>query len=75
MESIKAIIVDDEESARSVLNNLLQRYCPNVIVIDKFSNVEDAVEGINTFEKLSLINDKDVTKEQVGIMINSNKKF
>ena len=33
---------------------------------------QDAVEGINTFEKLSLINDKDVTKEQVGIMINSN---
>jgi len=47
MESIKAIIVDDEESARSVLNNLLQRYCPNVIVVDKFSNVEDAVKGIN----------------------------
>lgn len=44
---IKAIIVDDEESARSVLNNLLQRYCPNVIVVDKFSNVEDAVKGIN----------------------------
>lgn len=33
---------------------------------------QDAVNGINTFEKLSLINSKDVTKEQIGIMIKSN---
>lgn len=50
MEKINAILVDDEESARSILNNLLQRYCPNVVVQSTFENVEEAVEGIKKLQ-------------------------
>ncbi|HTF06039.1 MAG TPA: LytTR family DNA-binding domain-containing protein [Bacteroidia bacterium] len=45
MEKIKAIIVDDEESARDVLENLLRRFCPEVEITNKFSNVMQAVES------------------------------
>lgn len=43
---LKAIIVDDEESARNVLSNLLLRYCPQVEVIETCTNVVSAVEKI-----------------------------
>lgn len=45
MQKIRAIIVDDEESARDVLANLLQRFCPDVEVTAKLSNVPQAVEA------------------------------
>ncbi|OFZ63519.1 MAG: hypothetical protein A3D92_20915 [Bacteroidetes bacterium RIFCSPHIGHO2_02_FULL_44_7] len=45
---MKAILVDDEESARDVLENLLKRFCPNVELLAKCSNVEQAVEAIHT---------------------------
>lgn len=35
MKKIKAIIVDDEESARDVLENLLLRFCPEVTLVAK----------------------------------------
>lgn len=41
-----AIIVDDEESARDVLDNLLHRFCPEVDVIAKCTTLEKAVESI-----------------------------
>lgn len=44
MQKIRAIIVDDEESARDVLENLLRRFCPEVEVVNKFPNVPQAVE-------------------------------
>lgn len=44
MQKIRAIIVDDEESARDVLANLLLRFCPEVEVVNKFPNVPQAVE-------------------------------
>lgn len=47
---IKAIIVDDEESARDVLENLLLRFCPDVTVAGKCSNVSSAVTLIKTVE-------------------------
>lgn len=47
---IKAIIVDDEESARDVLENLLLRFCPEVTVAGKCSNVSSAVTLIKTVE-------------------------
>lgn len=47
MNKIKAILVDDEESARDVLENLLRRFCPDVELVSKCSNVEQAVEKIN----------------------------
>jgi two-component system LytT family response regulator len=46
MNKIKAILVDDEESARDVLENLLRRFCPEIDLLDKCSNVVDAVESI-----------------------------
>lgn len=45
-EEITAILVDDEESARDVLSNLLGNFCPQIKVLDRFTNVEAAVEGI-----------------------------
>lgn len=46
MNKIKAILVDDEESARDVLENLLMRFCPEVSLIAKCENVPQAVELI-----------------------------
>lgn len=45
MQKIRAILVDDEESARDVLENLLRRFCPEVEVLNKFSNIPQAVEA------------------------------
>lgn len=48
MNKIKAILVDDEEGARDVLENLLRRFCPEVELIAKCENVLQAVEVIKT---------------------------
>lgn len=47
VNKIRAILVDDEEGARDVLENLLLRFCPNVELIAKCENVLKAVEVIN----------------------------
>ncbi len=44
---MKAIIIDDEERARTALSSLLFEYCKNVEVIDTCSNVPDGVLAIN----------------------------
>lgn len=49
-QQITAIIVDDEESARSILANLLARFCTQVKVLGSYSNVESAVTGIHTLK-------------------------
>jgi two-component system LytT family response regulator len=46
MNKLKAILVDDEESARDILQNLLQRFCPHVELVAKCENVLQAVEVI-----------------------------
>ena len=46
MTELTAIIVDDEQSARDILANLLARFCPTVKVLGSYSNVPDAVEAI-----------------------------
>jgi two-component system, LytTR family, response regulator len=46
MDKITAVLIDDEESARDVLENLLRRFCPEIELLHKFSNISDAVEGI-----------------------------
>ena len=46
MEKFKAIIVDDEESARDVLSNLIANFCPQIEVINTCINVLEAVEAI-----------------------------
>lgn len=47
---VKAIIIDDEERARRVLENFLLDYCEGVEVVAKCSNVPDAVLAINKLE-------------------------
>lgn len=50
MTTIKAILVDDEESARDVLENLVVRFCPEIELLGKFNNVLDAVEAIRSLK-------------------------
>ena len=45
-EKLTCIIVDDEESARDVLSNLIIRFCPQVSIITVCKNVLEAVETI-----------------------------
>lgn len=47
MNTLKAIIVDDESSARDVLSNLLLRFCPHVEVLATCENVQQAVHKIH----------------------------
>lgn len=54
MNKVRAILVDDEEGARDVLQNLLLRFCPEVELIAKCENVTKAVEVINK-EKPDLV--------------------
>ena len=54
MNKLRAILVDDEESARDVLQNLLLRFCPEVDLIGKCENVLAAVELIKK-EKPDLV--------------------
>jgi Response regulator of the LytR/AlgR family len=46
MKLIKAIIVDDELHCRKALNNLLERYCPQVQVQAICNNGEEALSSI-----------------------------
>lgn len=45
-EIFNAILVDDEESARNILSNLLLNFCPQINIVDKCEDVEQAVESI-----------------------------
>lgn len=45
-EKITAIIVDDEEKARNILQLLLDEYCPQVSVLSHCKNVPEAVLAI-----------------------------
>lgn len=46
MQKIRAILVDDEESARDVLQNLLLRFCPEVELLDRCADMPQAVASI-----------------------------
>lgn len=47
MSKIKAILIDDEESARDVLENLLLKFCPEVELLHKCENLTQGIELIN----------------------------
>lgn len=47
MNSVKAIIIDDEERARSTLKKLLTDYCPGVEVVQECAGVPEGVLAIN----------------------------
>lgn len=44
--SIRAIIIDDEQSACNILSQLLTRFCSDIIIIDILNNVETGVRSI-----------------------------
>lgn len=50
MKTIKAIIVDDEENARLILNNFIREFCPSVAIIAQAEDVKSAVKLINKNE-------------------------
>ncbi|MDP2176290.1 MAG: LytTR family DNA-binding domain-containing protein [Bacteroidota bacterium] len=50
MNAIKAILIDDEESARDVLENLLTRFCPHVQILAKCHDIPSAVPLINNLQ-------------------------
>ena len=43
MTKIKAILIDDEESARNVLTNLLERSSSKIKIITTCNNLEEGV--------------------------------
>lgn len=45
-----AILVDDEQSARNILSNLLLNFCPQINIVDKCEDVEQAVESIKKYK-------------------------
>jgi two-component system LytT family response regulator len=45
-KTFNAILVDDEDSARNILSNLLLNFCPQINIVDKCEDVEQAVESI-----------------------------
>lgn len=45
-QKLRAILADDEESARDVLENLLSRFCPQVELLAKCKNITEAVAAI-----------------------------
>lgn len=47
MNPITAILVDDEESARDVLEHLLLRFCPDIKLLAKCQNIPEAVDTIH----------------------------
>jgi len=46
MQTIKAIIIEDEERSRIVLQNLLETYCPEVEVVGEADSVISAVKTV-----------------------------
>lgn len=43
---VKAVIIDDEKKARLALVNLLERYCPNVIISGEAEGVQSGIKKI-----------------------------
>lgn len=50
MAEIKAIIIDDEQSARNVLSNLLKRASTNVTILDSCNNLESGIQKIKELQ-------------------------
>lgn len=53
-QTYRAILVDDEASARDILTDLLSRFCPEINLIGAFDNLPEAVEFIKQ-EKPELV--------------------
>ncbi|WP_204346880.1 LytR/AlgR family response regulator transcription factor [Psychroserpens algicola] len=47
---LKSIIVEDEETSRTILKNYIAKYCPNVEVLGEAANIEEALVLIRNTE-------------------------
>ena len=47
MNTVSALIIDDEEHNRNVLHTLLEKYCPLINIVGEAFDVDDAYEKIN----------------------------
>lgn len=47
---MKAVIVEDEERSRIVMQNLLETYCPEVEVVDTADSVNAALKALRTHQ-------------------------
>ncbi|TVZ56778.1 LytTR family two component transcriptional regulator [Lutibacter sp. Hel_I_33_5] len=47
---LKAIIVEDEQIGREILQNYIGKYCPNVQLLGEASNIEEAYKLIEKYE-------------------------
>lgn len=50
MKKIRAIIVDDEKASRDSLRHYLQKYCPDVDVVQECANIQEAGEAISAHQ-------------------------
>lgn len=48
MKTLNAIIIDDEQDSREILQNYITKYCDHVSVIGLCSNI---IEGYESIEK------------------------
>lgn len=47
MNTVSALIIDDEEHNRNVLHTLLEKYCPLINIVGEAFDVDDVYEKIN----------------------------
>lgn len=47
MNTLSALIIDDEEQARYALQTFLKEYCPDVAILGEETNVPDEIKAIN----------------------------
>ncbi len=59
-KNITALIVDDEEKARNILQLLLHEHCPGIQVLAQCKNVPDAVAAINQHQPQLVFLDVDM---------------
>ncbi|MEM6829757.1 MAG: LytTR family DNA-binding domain-containing protein [Bacteroidota bacterium] len=50
MKKISALLVDDEEKALKTLRLLIEKYCPEVEIVDQVENIDDAYQSIIKYD-------------------------
>ncbi|HSF88595.1 MAG TPA: LytTR family DNA-binding domain-containing protein [Saprospiraceae bacterium] len=50
MKTFKAVIIEDEERSAIVLQNLLETYCPEVLVVGQAKSVQEGIKAVNTLQ-------------------------
>jgi two-component system LytT family response regulator len=63
MKKIAAVIIDDENRSREMLQNLIAQYCSNVDVLTTADSVTSGIEAINKFSPDLLFLDIEMNKE------------